>query len=308
MFSMIKRSLMPEKNSAAGSWRTWKWYVSNYAFILPFMILFAVFILRPILASLQMSFFRWEIFGPKPFIGFDNYDELLNDDLWWVALRNTVYFAFLTSALLTTLPIFIAIALNIPFRGRNVFRTLFFFPYVLSASVVGLVMRWLLGQQFGIVNHLLGSVGVGPIPFIADSDLVIPSLSVITLWWAFGFPMLIYLAGLSNIPQDIYEAARIDGARGWQMTRYITIPLLRPIILFVAVTQLISHFQVFAQPYVITNGGPGQDSVTVIFYMFRAAWTYFRMGFATTMAVFLAIIIMAFTLLQFRFGASRLEY
>ena len=118
----------------------------------PFMILFVIFILRPILASLQMSFFRWEIFGPKPFIGLDNYDELLNDDLWWVALRNTVYFAFLTSALLTTIPIFIAIALNVPFRGRNVFRTLFFFPYVLSASVVGLVMRWLLGQQFGIVN------------------------------------------------------------------------------------------------------------------------------------------------------------
>ncbi len=308
MIGRLKQSLLPEKKSAAGSWRTWKWYVSNYAFILPFMLLFAIFIFRPIIASLQMSFFRWEIFGPKPFIGFENYEELLTDDLWWVALRNTVYFAFLTSALLTTIPIFIAIALNVPFRGRNIFRTLFFFPYVLSASVVGLVMRWLLGQQFGIVNYLLGAVGVGPIPFIADSDLVIPSLSVITLWWAFGFPMLIYLAGLSNIPQDIYEAARIDGARGWQMIRYITVPLLRPIILFVAVTQLISHFQVFAQPYVITNGGPGQDSVTVIFYMFRAAWTYFRMGFATTMAVFLAIIIMAFTLLQFRFGASRLEY
>ena len=124
----------------------------------------------------------------------------------------------------------------------------------------------------------------------------------------FRLPMLIYLAGLSNIPQDIYEAARIDGASGWQMTRFITIPLLRPIILFVAVTQLISHFQVFAQPYVITNGGPAQDSFTVIFYMFRAAWTYFRMGFGTAMAVLLAVIIMAFTLLQFRFGGRRLEY
>ena len=170
------------------------------------------------------------------------------------------------------------------------------------------MIRWLLGQQFGIVNYLLDGIGIGPIPFIADSDLVIPSLSVTTLWWGFGFPMLIYLAGLSNIPQDIYEAARIDGARGWQMTRYITLPLLRPTILFVAVTQLISHFQVFAQPYVITNGGPGQASFTVIFYMFRAAWTYFRMGFATTMAVLLAVIIMAFTLLQFRLGGRRLEY
>ena len=308
MVGRFRRSLLPEKKGASGSWRTWKWYLSSYIFILPFMILFAIFIFRPILASLQMSFFRWEIFGPKPFIGLENYDELLNDDLWWVALRNTVYFAFLTSALLTTVPIFIAIALNTQFRGRNVFRTLFFFPYVLSASVVGLVIRWLLGQQFGIVNYMLDGIGIGPIPFIADSDLVIPSLSVTTLWWGFGFPMLIYLAGLSNIPQDIYEAARIDGARGWQMTRYITLPLLRPTILFVAVTQLISHFQVFAQPYVITNGGPGQASFTVILYMFRAAWTYFRMGFATTMAVLLAVIIMAFTLLQFRFGGRRLEY
>ena len=308
MFSRLRRSLLPEKHSASGSWRTWKWYVGNYAFILPFMILFAVFIFRPILASLQMSFFRWEIFGPKPFIGFENYEELLTDDLWWVALRNTVYFAFLTSALLTVVPIFIAIALNTGIRGRNVFRTLYFFPYVLSASVVGIVAKWMLSQDFGAVNHLLASAGLGRVPFFRHSDLVIPSLSFITLWWAFGFPMLIYLAGLSNIPQDSYEAARIDGARGWQMIRYITIPLLRPIILFVAVTQLISHFQVFAQPYVITNGGPGQASFTVILYMFRAAWTYFRMGFATAMAVSLAVIIMAFTWLQFRFGGRRLEY
>ena len=128
---MIRRfwqSLRPEKKSASGSWRTWQWYVGNFLFVLPFLILFGIFILRPILASLQMSFFRWEIFGPKPFIGFENYDELLNDDLWWVALRNTAYFAFLTSALLTVIPIFIAIALNKPFRGRNVFRTLFFLP------------------------------------------------------------------------------------------------------------------------------------------------------------------------------------
>ena len=245
MFSRLRRSLLPEKHSASGSWRTWKWYVGNYAFILPFMILFAVFIFWPILASLQMSFFRWEIFGPKPFIGFENYEELLTDDLWWVALRNTVYFAFLTSALLTVVPIFIAIALNTGIRGRNVFRTLYFFPYVLSASVVGIVAKWMLSQDFGAVNRLLASAGLGRVPFFRHSDLVIPSLSFITLWWAFGFPMLIYLAGLSNIPQDIYEAARIDGARGWQMIRYITIPLLRPIILFVAVTQLISHFQVF---------------------------------------------------------------
>ncbi len=308
MISRIRQAVLPKKKNTRSGWRTRKWYLGNYLFVLPFLILFAIFILRPILASFQMSFFRWEIFGPKPYIGLENYDELLNDDLWWVALRNTAYFVFLTSALLTTLPIFVAIALNIPFRGRNIFRTVFFFPYLLSASVVGLIIRWMLGEQFGIANYLLESIGLGPVPFIANTDMVIPSLSVTTLWWGFGFPMLIYLAGLSNIPQDIYEAARIDGARGWQMTRYITIPLLRPTILFVAVTQLISHFQVFAQPYVITNGGPGQASFTVIIYMFRAAWTYFRMGFATTMAVLLAVIIMTFTLLQFRLGGHRLEY
>ena len=164
-----------------------------------------------------MSFFRWEIFGPKPFIGFENYDEVLNDDLWWVALRNTAYFAFLTSALLTTVPIFIAIALNMPCRGRNVFRTLFFFPYVLGASAVGLAAKWILSYEFGVVNQVLASSGLGRIPFVSDSDLVIPSLSLITLWWAFGFPVLICLAGRSNIPREIYEAARIDGVfwAGW---------------------------------------------------------------------------------------------
>ena len=146
-----------------------------------------------------------------------------------------------------------------------------FFPYLLSASVVGLIIRWMLGEQFGIANYLLESIGLGPVPFISEYGYGHTVLECDDLVVGFGFPMLIYLAGLSNIPQDIYEAARIDGARGWQMTRYITIPLLRPTILFVAVTQLISHFQVFAQPYVITNGGPGQASFTVIIYMFRAA-------------------------------------
>jgi len=293
------------------SWRTWRWTLSNYLFILPFMILFLVFILGPIFYSLFMSFTRWEILAlDHPFIGLDNYKELLNDDLWWLTLRNTLYMGGLTAFLNTIFAFFVALAVDQPIRGRHLFRVIFYSPVVLSVSVMGIVMGWIFNTQFGVLNYFVAWIGLPTIPWLSDPNWVIPSLSLATVWWTFGYPMLVYLAGLQSIPKSLYEAARIDGAGPWKTIWHITVPLMRPTILFVAVTQLISHLQIFGQPYIMTGGGPGRASFTIIQYLYQTAWRFFRMGYGSTIAIALAIIILIFTLLQFRFigRGSAVEY
>jgi multiple sugar transport system permease protein len=181
-------------------------------------------------------------------------------------------------------------------------------PTLLSVGVVGLIWVWLLSTQYGIINYGLSCLGIEPINWLGDANLVIPSLSLTTVWWGFGFPMLIFIAGLQGIPDQLYEAARIDGADGRQLFQYITLPLLRPTILFVTVTGVIAHFQVFGQPFIITTGGPGRASYTVIYYLYEMAWRAFRMGYGSAVAVTLALIIAIFTVIQFRVLGQRVNY
>ncbi|MCB0114504.1 MAG: sugar ABC transporter permease [Caldilineaceae bacterium] len=294
-----------------GTWRTWRWTLGNYLFILPFLIAFCTFTLGPILYAFFMSLHDWKVLAPvHPFVGLQNFESLLADDLWWITLRNTLYFAFLTAIANTVFALIVAIAVNEPIRFRDFYRFIFYAPVVLSVAVTGVMGAWLLNTQFGIVNYFLVWMGFSPVKWLADVNIVIPSLSLVTVWWGFGFPMLIYIAGLQGIPEHLYEAARIDGASGWRLRRHITLPLMMPSIFFVAVTQLISHFQVFGQPYIMTGGGPGRASYTVIMYLYQTAWRYFRMGYGTAIAIGLAVVILMFTLIQFRvFGRqSTVDY
>ena len=297
-------------NRHVGTWKNWRWAFGNFLFVSPFMVLFCIFTLGPIFYSIYMSFFEWEILAREhKFIGLGNYQSLFNDSLWWISLRNTLQFAFMTAAGNAIFSLLVAIGVNQPLKAQGVFRTIFYSPVVLSVAVMGIVLGWMMDSQFGILNYFLAWIGIPAIPWLSSSRMVIPSLSMATIWWTFGFPMLIYLAGLQGIPDSLYEAARIDGAAGWKLTRYITLPLLRPVIFFVAVTQLISHFKIFGQPYIMTDGGPGRSSFVVIMYLYQTAWRFFRMGYGTSIAVGLAIIILLFTLIQLRvFGPSRIEY
>ncbi len=181
-------------------------------------------------------------------------------------------------------------------------------PQLLSVGVVGLIWVWLLSSQFGVINYFLSFIGISPINWLGNENVVIPALSLTTIWWGFGFPMLIFIAGLQGIPEQLYEAAKIDGANGQQLFFFITLPLLRPTILFVTVTGVIAQFQVFGQPFIISGGGPGYGSYTVIMYLYQIAWTSFRMGYGAAIAVSLAIIMAIFTLFQFRFLGQRVEY
>lgn len=283
--------------------------VVAYLFLSPFLIFFAIFTVRAIVAAVGMSFYDWQILRPnRPYIGLGNYQELFNDYVWWTALRNTMIFAIMTVVGTTVVALSAALALTQKIRGAGIFRVLLYMPTLLSVGVVGLVWVWLLSTQFGAINYGLSLVGIRPLNWLGDENLVLPALSLTTIWWGFGFPMLIFIAGLQNIPDTLYEAAKIDGANAWQIFRYITLPLLRPTLLFVTVTGLIAHFQAFGQIFIMTTGGPGRASYTVIYYLYEIAWRAFRMGYGAAVAVTLAIIMAIATALQFRFIGRRVDY
>jgi multiple sugar transport system permease protein len=277
--------------------------LAAYVFLIPFFVLFFIFIGRSILYSVYMSFYDWVVLAKvHHYIGIKNYQELFGDPLWWLALKNTLIFAVFTVIGTTVVALGAAMALVQPIKARTFFRALFYAPSILSVSVVAIIWGWLMDTDFGVINYALRLIGLPKISWLGDANVVLFSLSLVTIWWTFGFPMLIFMAGLQNIPDALYEAARIDGAGNWQLFRFITVPMLRPTILFVTVTGFISHIQVFGQPYIMTNGGgPGQASYTVIIYLYQAAWRYFRVGFGSAVAVAIAVVMVAFTLIQFRF-------
>ncbi len=299
--------------------RTWPaWLTPNlrtrealaaYAFLAPFMIFFTIFFLRAVVKAVDFSFYDWRLLRPtKPYIGLDNYRDLMDDDIWWMSLENTLKFTLMTVLGTTIVALGAAIAVTQKIRGQGFFRIVLYMPSLLSVGAVGLVWVWLLSTQFGVINYFLSFLSIKPINWLGDPDLVLVSLSLTTIWWTFGFPMLIFIAGLQGIPEYLYEAARIDGAGAPQLFVSITLPLLRPTISFVTVTGVIGHFQVFGQPYIMTNGGPGRSSYTAIFYLYQTAWVAFRMGYGAAIAVTIAVIIAAITMLQFVIIGRNVEY
>jgi multiple sugar transport system permease protein len=284
--------------------------MAAYAFLAPFMIFFTIFFLRAVVKAVDYSFYDWRLLRPsRPYIGLDNYRDLLDDEIWWLALRNTIKFAAMTVVGTTVVALAAAIAVTQPIRGRGFFRVLLYMPSLFSVGAVGLIWVWLLSTQFGVINYGLSFLNIKPINWLGDPDLVLVSLSLTTIWWTFGFPMLIFIAGLQGIPEQLYEAARIDGANGYNLLVSITLPLLRPTILFVTVTGFISHFQVYGQPYIMTNGGgPGRSSYTVVIYLYQMAWRAFRMGYGAAVAVGIAVVMSAITAIQFMVIGRRVEY
>lgn len=287
----------------------WRKLLPNYLFLAPYFIFFLLFLAGPDLYGFYISLFNWDILLPdKPFLGFGNYRELFDDKLWWHSLRNTILFAVLTVAGNLVLSLFASTLIRQRPPGFHFLRFLFYTPVVLSVAVMGIILARIFNTEFGLLNYYVDMLGFQPRKWLGTERLVIPVLASSTVWWTFGFPFLVFLAGLLNIPGQIYEAARIDGVNRWQSFTRITLPLLKPVTLFIVVTQFIAHFKVFGQMWIMTQGGPGASSYSVVMYLYDVGWRFFRMGYASALAFALAAIILIVTLINFRFLGGRIEY
>jgi len=236
-----------------------------------------------------------------PWVGLENYRYLLFDDpLFRETLRNTIYYAVFSVSISVVVALVIALLLNGPVRIRAFWRAAFFIPYITIPVAVAIVWRSMLNERYGMINGLLDAVGLPEQPFLGSVDQAMPSLIGIAIWHSLGYYMIIFLAGLQAIPADLYEAARLDGANTWRLFWSITLPLLKPTLLFVVVVNTLSSLQVFDMPFVLTQGGPVNSTNTLVLYMYDTAFKFLRMGRATAMSVLLFMVIFVITLIQLR--------
>lgn len=283
-----------------------------WLFLAPYLCFFGLFVLAPALFGLYVSLFDWHFTFPnRPFVGLDNYVKLFTPgtrdfESFWRSMGATGTFTLLSVPLLVTLPLGVALLVNRPFRGRTAFRAIFFAPYVLGVAVVGVLFKFMLDTQHGIVNKLLGAIGLpDSTPWLQQLPWAWISLVGATLWWTLGFNAIIYLAGLQNIPRDQYEAAELDGAGRWGQLRFVTIPGLRPVIVFIVMITVLASANLFGQSYIMTAGDPAGATRSAIMYMSETGLGQFRMGAASAMSYILAVILMIISFLNFRLIAAR---
>lgn len=277
--------------------------VVGLLFILPVLVLFVVFRYVPAFGAIGMSFTDYQISGEWNFVGTRNYIRLLDDPVFVTSLKATLLYAAVYVALTVLIALGTALMLNAVVHGSRIFRGALFLPYVTSFVLAGVIWRWVY-QLDGLVNGLLARVDLGPVDFLGDTTLVLPSLAVVSAWKGFGYSMLILVAGLKAIPLSYLEAARVDGAGAWQRFRGIVLPLLRPALFFVLVIETIGAFQVFDTIYVMTGGGPTRASYTLVFGLFDQGFRFFDFGYAATMGVVLFAIVLVVSLVQ-RFVLDR---
>jgi multiple sugar transport system permease protein len=261
-----------------------------------------------LLFSLYLSFHQWNVVSAaKPFIGWENFQILFADRAFWNALKNTaIYSLYVPVGMAVSLAV--ALMMNQKIRGVNFLRTLFFLPSVSSFVAIALVWQWMYHPQFGLTNYLLSWLGLPPLNWLRDPSTALFAIMLMSIWMGIGYQMVIFLAGLQNIPSEFYEAALTDGANAWQRFWKITLPLLMPTTFFILVTSLIGSFQVFAFVYVMTEGGPLHSTDVVVYHIYQNAWEYLKMGYASAMSWVFFLIIMAATWIQFKLLGKKMQY
>ena len=271
-----------------------------YLFILPSLIGFITFYAVPAVRGLMISFTNWDLLGEAQFVGFANYQQLFQDDLFWLSLRVTLYYVLLNIPLQTALAVGLAVLMDRLTQSLFV-RGVLVLPWLIPNVVVALLWLWLLDPSLGLLNQILGVFGISRQPFLGSVEQAMPAIAGINIWRHVGYTALLIFAGLQTIPKDVYEAGAIDGATETRMFWSITIPLLRPVLVFVLVTTIIGSFQIFDTIAITTQGGPVNATRVIYWYIYDQAFNRFNMGYATTVAVVLFAILIVVTIIQLRY-------
>ena len=275
--------------------RDWR----SLLFVAPFLALYLLILVFPLLRGLWLSFNQVDLFGAGHFVGFGNYARLLHDPVFGTSLINTFEVTLMIVPVLTVISLLLALALNRAGKGAAIMRGIFFASAVLSVTIVTLIWRFMLAPDAGLLGETWKVLGWEPLPFLSDPHLVLPALAITTIWWSVGFPMLLFLAGLQQIPQDMYEAAALDNSNGWTTFWRITVPALRRTLILVVMLQTAAQLQLFGQSQLLTAGGPSGASRTAVLFLFESAFGRWELGYASAAAEFLFLIILAVTLTQY---------
>jgi multiple sugar transport system permease protein len=284
--------------------------LTAYLFLSPTLIGFVVFIVGPVIAAVVLSTYNWNLINPAEPAGLSNYRQLVSDPRLGSIYLTTFKIAVSTVLLKLVLGLIIAVLLDAKIHNwlRTFFRLSFFFPFVVSATAVALIWSFLLNKDLGIVNWFLGLFGIQRIPWLNSSAWSPLAVIITDVWKDLGFYIVVFVGGLQTISGDLYEAAEVDGSNRFQRFLYITLPLLTPTILFLSVIGLINAVQIFAQPYVLTQGGPGDATRTVVMYIYEQGFRFFNMGYASTVALSLFVVLFGLTILQFAFSRRWVFY
>ncbi len=281
-----------------------------WLFLAPTLIGLGLFTFLPIVASVLLAFFRWDIITPPEFVGFDNFAEVVTDPTIRVSFLNTIGFVVVAVTLQLAVALALAVLVNakLPNLIKSFFRSVLFFPLILSAASVSIIMSYLFNENFGVVNQLLNLVGVGNVPWLTSTHGAMVVVVLVYVWQNFGFSFLLFLGGLASIPNEVYEAGQVDGASSWQQFWKITLPLVSPTTLVASVMAIISALQIFDQPYVLTRGGPGDSTRTAVMVIYESAFKQLEFGKASAIGIILTIVIMLVTAVQFRLSRRYVFY
>lgn len=293
--------------------KKWKDGITGYLFILPLLVYFTIFVLIPIFISFYYSFTDWNMRSVPHWTGIKNYVELLfnkqKQPYFWPSMLVTVKYIVLRVPVGLALSLVLALFLNSRIKGENFFKLCYFIPMITSAIAVAVLWKWLYDPVIGFINQFLANFSMSPRNWLNEVDTALPSIAAMSVWQGAGYGMIIFLAGLKGIPEELYEAARIDGANAWQQFWNITVPLLRPVTFFLLITTIIGSFQVFDQIYVLTGGlgGPEHSTFVYILNLYNQAFRYYRMGIACAMSYILFVIILVITYVQFKYVPQEVD-
>ncbi len=281
-----------------------------YIFLTPALAAIFVFFFLPVIAAFLISFTDFDIYAlgdysNARFVGIDNYLKIFSDPLFWKAISNTFYFVIMAGPLSIMVSLLAAMILNAKIvRFKAIFRLTYFLPVVTTLIAVAIVWRFIYHPRFGILNYLISFVGINPIDWLGDPIFAMPAIVIMAVWKNFGYNMIIFIAGLQNIPEHLYEAAFLEGANAWQRFRYITLPMLAPTTIFISIITMIGFFQLFAEPYIMTQGGPLNSTLSIVQYMYQEGFRWWNMGYSAALAFVLFAIILIGTLIQFKVQRS----